>query len=276
MARSLLGSFVSGARQMLAVQLFVSVAAVGVAGWTLAVTNDVIRQRNALNERVIQLEQDMGARGIVPPAPVKPEETAPPAEQAYPELAPPPAAAPPEPAAPAPTRDAIPDARPQAPAAPQPETAPPRPTAAETLPFDPAQILREVFTPAPPLGLVVLHVRGETDAALAQRLAQELSAGANVRVEIETLAPGDPRQSGYAFFDGRQSRAAAALTQRFADIARAREIAPWAARLRGALLPAQAGQGADRLDIVLPPLEAQGPTLRFGPALRERLTRPPG
>jgi hypothetical protein len=68
------------------------------------------------------------------------------------------------------------------------------------------------------------------------------------------MPAGDTRQSGYSYFDGRQNRAAAALMQRFHDIARENEVAAWSAQLRGNALPAQGEYTADRMDVVLPPL----------------------
>src|SRR5574338_185062 len=68
MARSVLRSLVNGTRQLLTVQLFVGILAVALAGWTLAVTNTVIRDRDRLKDRVIQLEQAMASSGIVVPA----------------------------------------------------------------------------------------------------------------------------------------------------------------------------------------------------------------
>ena len=68
MARSLLEALVRGTRQMLTAQLIVSIGAVALAGWTLAITSDVIRERDQLRERVIQLETAMGAQGMVVPA----------------------------------------------------------------------------------------------------------------------------------------------------------------------------------------------------------------
>src|SRR5512145_1355085 len=67
MAQSLIGAFVSGARGLLSTQLFISVATVALAGWTLAITNQLIRERDLLQERVIQLEAAMAERGMVPP-----------------------------------------------------------------------------------------------------------------------------------------------------------------------------------------------------------------
>jgi hypothetical protein len=68
MARSMLRALVSGTRQMLGAQLFVSVLAIALAGWTLTVTNEVIGERDRLRERVVQLEGEFAARGIVVPS----------------------------------------------------------------------------------------------------------------------------------------------------------------------------------------------------------------
>lgn len=244
MADSLLRSFVSGTRAMLSAQLIVSVAAVGLAGWTLGVTNQLIRERDRLQERVIQLEETMAARGDIPPAPtavVEPvavqnadavypgsiesavapleEQGAPPAEAATP-------------AAPTPTR-----------------TQPP----AEAQ-RDLGSIVTGLFGPAPPLRTIVLHVRSREDARAASRIARALQEDEERRVLIDVMARGDPRQSGYAYFDGRQSRAAADMVARFHEAARSMEVAQWSAQLRGTALPAQGEYTADRLDIILPPL----------------------
>jgi hypothetical protein len=100
----------------------------------------------------------------------------------------------------------------------------------------------------------VLHVRSSEDARAASRIARALQANDDLRVLIDVMPAGDPRQSGYAYFDGRQSRAAADVVARFHEGARAMQIAQWSAQLRGTALPAQGEYGADRLDIVLPPL----------------------
>lgn len=288
MARSLLQSFVSGTRQMLAVQLFISVGTVALAGYTATVTNRAIQERNRLAERVIQLEQTLGEADIVPP----PEATTIPLDDAgiiYPpsvEQTPDASGAAPEdkpatdgPAEPPPatqteTRDPpadqAADAAPAEPAAPT--TEPAAPPA-----FDPAQLLRDLLTPPPPLRTLVLHVRDRADYDEAQLLQNRLS-GDSLNVSIDIMPPGDQRQSGYAYFHGRQSGPAAALVQRLQDTARGAEIAPWVAQLRGVALPASGEYTADRLDVVLPPLPApETPQLRFNPALRERaVERPPG
>ncbi len=146
MARSLLGSFVSGTRQVLFVQLFVSVGAVSLAGWTLAVTNDLIRERASLNDRVIQLEEELAKNNIVPPS-VRVTEATPDTQDAYP---PPTPEAPVEPAAPADGAQPVDETgRPVEPAPPPTETPGSRGEAsanranvAEAQPFNPATHLR--------------------------------------------------------------------------------------------------------------------------------------
>lgn len=281
MARSLLQSFVSGTRQMLAVQLFVSVSTVALAGYTAMVTNRAIGERNRLNERVIQLEQALGEADIVPPEAVT-IPTAPPTDTLYPpsldgatttvtpEQQPvedtttvqepaPPTTAPPvrEP----PTRDQSP-ATTTPPPTPLDEAKPETQTTPQAPAFDPGQLLRDLLTPPPPLRSVVLHVRAQDDVDEAQRVARALAANSNMAVTIDVMPAGDTRESGYAYFHGRQASAAANVVQRLQEAARAAEIAPWVAQLRGAALPANGEYTADRLDIVLPPLPAPRTTLR--------------
>ncbi len=222
MARSLVSSLLSGTRQMLATQLFVSVLAVALAGWTLAVTNEVIRERDRLRERVVQLEEELAARGIV--APSAPTVVSSPSSRGYPnEVGPV-------------LRQAGSDAE----AAPQSN-------------LDPRNILGDLFAPAPPLRTLVLHARSEPDGEAAQRIGGELGAD-DVRVIVNVMGPRDPQQAGYVYYDGRQSRAAAALVARFNDVARRAEIPRWSAQLRGQALPDEGEFSADRVDIVLPPL----------------------
>jgi hypothetical protein len=248
MAKSVLSSFVSGTRQVLFVQLFISVGAIGLAGWTLAVTNDLIRERDSLNERVIQLEEELARNDIVPPpTALTPETTAPP-QDAYP------------PSSPEPTpldETGKPVEEPTPPTEPNPgqrgEVDVQRPTQAEDRAFNPATI----FAAAPPLRTVVLHVRAQEDAPMAQRIAREMMAAGDVRVGVDVMPPRDPRDSGYAYFDGRQNRAASLIAQTFNDSARRYEVAPWAVQLRGVALPAQGEYTPDRMDIVLPPLPRQ-------------------
>ncbi len=280
MARSLLQSFVSGTRQMLAVQLFISVGTVALAGYTATVTNRAIQERNRLSERVIQLEQTLGEADIVPPEatsiPAQETETIypPSVEQAADDDKPGSnAPAEPPPATQTETRD--PPAGQAADAAPA--TEPAAPAAEPAAPaFDPAQLLRDLLTPPPPLRTLVLHVRDRADYDEAQLLQRQLNTD-SLSVSIDIMAPADQRQSGYAYFHGRQSGPAAQIVQRLQDAARGAEIAAWVAQLRGVALPASGEYTADRLDVVLPPLPAaETPQLRFNPALRERVTRPPG
>lgn len=226
MARSQLGAFVSGTRQMLTAQLIISVAAVALAGWTLGVTNELIRERDRLRERVIQLEETMAARGEMPPE--APAVVQRPPAQVYPG-----------------SIDAA--------------TAPPESSAggddaAQADRPDLSRIIGDLFVAPPPLHTVVLHVRGQSDQAYAQRLAEALMESEKVRAVVAVMPPGDGRASGYAYYDGRQSRAAAGMVQRFSDLARDHQIAPWSAQLRGTALPAQGEYSVTRLDIVLPPL----------------------
>jgi len=252
MANSLLHSFVSGTRAMLSAQLIVSVGAVALAGWTLGVTNELIRERDRLQERVIQLEETIAARGDIPPAPTAVVEpvTTPGADVVYPgslegavapaidaETAPVDAVT----AAPAPATDLRQAQRPA-------EVAPPQ--------RDLSSIVTGLFGPAPPLRTIVLHARSNQDARIASRIARALQEGGEVRVLIDVMPAGDQRQSGYAYFDGRQSRAAADVVARFHEAARSMQVAQWSAQLRGTALPAQGEYTADRLDIVLPPLPA--------------------
>jgi hypothetical protein len=276
MAGSLLQSFVSGTRQMLTAQLIVSVGAVSLAGWTLGVTNELIRERDRLRDRVIQLEQTMGGSGIVvPETPTFVDEVAAvPADTDYPEAvdvteveedgA--------ETADPA-QRDPVPGA-----AEPTPGQSADAPAATEPRAEQPdiGAILGSLFAPPPPLQTVVLHVRSEADRDEAIRVARELMAGGQVRVLVNVMPPRDPRQSGYAYYDGRQSRAAAAMVSRFHDISRQHQVAPWSAQLRGIALPSQGDYTAERLDLVLPPLpEANLQLQRIDPrALQRQSTAP--
>ena len=233
MARSLLGAFVSGARSLLSAQLFISVAAVALAGWTLAVTNQVMRERNLLQERVIQLEAAMAERGmVVPPTQTVVNAPAVDAGALYPV--------------------AVGEAALSA--ATESEDA--TDTAAQR---DIGQVIGELFAPAPPMRVVVLHVRSQADAEPARRIGAALAEEADVHVVINVLPARDPRQSGFTYFDGRQNRAAAALVTQFHDIARRDSLAPWSAQLRGAALPAQGEYTADRLDILLPALPPPPP-----------------
>lgn len=232
MAGSILRSFVSGTRQVLVAQLFVSVGAVALAGWTLGVTNELIRERDRLRERVIQLEEELGGRGIVVPSTPTVVDTAPPAaEDAYP------------------GEVGLGEQTPETPTEDQAEVTP---TPEDGASF--GQIITDLLAPPPPLRTVVLHARNEQDGALARRLAERLAQAGDLRVVVDVLSPRTQQQSGYAYYDGRQSSAAAALVAQFNDVAREHQIAPWSAQLRGTALPEQGEYTADRMDIVLPPL----------------------
>ena len=221
MARSLLSSLVSGTRQLLWLQLFVALGAVALTGWTLDITTDLVRERNRLRDRIIQLEETMAGRGmIVPAAPARAETQS--SVNAYPPSLTPPSQA---------------------------------PTDGARM-FNPGQVLGDLFAPPPPLRTITLHVRADADAATAEQIATELADTNWLRVSVAVIAPRDGRPSGYWYFDGRQSQDAATLVARFNDAARSYDIAPWSAQLRGTALPARGEYGAGRLDLVLPPLPA--------------------
>lgn len=247
MARSLLKSLVAGTRQMLAVQVFVGVLAVALAGWTLGVTSDLVRERARLRDRVIQLEQTLAERGIVVPAPPNVVETAPPTQDpnAYPGAM----------GALAQSEDAAPTETTSVEISPQGATVADAESNARSL----QRVIGDLFAPPPPMRLVVLHLRATTDAPQARTIAEALVREGGVRVIIDVMSPRDPRQSGYIYFDGRQSRAAAAMVTQFHELARTQQIAEWSAQLRGVALPAQGEYSADRLDIVLPPLPPPPP-----------------
>lgn len=268
MARSLLGSFVSGTRAVLSLQLFVSIGAVALAGWTLAVTNDVIRDRDRLRERVIQLEETMASRGIVVPSTPAVVAT-PPEATAYP-----------DPIGPI---DEVPEGRiidadtppdegreSEPPA--EDSTRPSRDAAAAPAARDRdlGAVLGQLFNPAQPLRTVVLHIRAREDAVAARQIARAIASD-NVRVIIDVMQTRDGRQSGYTYYDGRQSGAAAEVVTRLHEAARELQIAPWSAQLRGVALPAQGEYTGDRLDIVLPPLPAPAPQVqRLDPRVLEQ------
>ncbi|MBL8542340.1 MAG: hypothetical protein JNJ63_00890 [Hyphomonadaceae bacterium] len=231
MKRSLLSALVAGTRSMLAVQLLVAIFAVALAGWTLGVTSNLMRERDRLRERVIQLEQTMADRGIVAPAPPAVVADARSSEALYPDLA---------------ANAASVDG--SAATAPAPEGIP----QVATREF--SRIIGDLFAPAPALQTIVLHVRAAADADQARALGQQLQESSGVRVLINVMAPADQRASGYSYYDGRQNSAAAGLVTRFHDAAREAQIAVWSAQLRGVALPAKRGFSAARLDIVLPPL----------------------
>lgn len=221
MATSLLQAFVTGTRAMLTAQLIVAVAGVALAGWTLGVTNQLIRERDRLQERVIQLEEAIAARGDIPPAPTAVVER----------IA---------------TRDAdivYPGALSNGGVA----STEPRPDS------ELSSAVSALFAPPPVLRTVVLHVRAQSDVDEATRIGDVMQRQ-NLHVIVNVAGDGDQRPAGYAYFDGRQSRTASETVARFHEIAREQQIAQWAAQLRGTALPAQGEYTADRIDITLPAL----------------------
>ena len=242
MARSLLSTFVSSTRALLVAQLIACIGAVALAGWTLGVTNQVLRERNRLQERVIQLEEAMAASGVIPPS----TQT----DEAYP--------------------SSIANAR--ALSEEQTEESGDIVAAADA-PQNIGSVINSLFGPAPPLSTVVLHIRSQADFAAAETIARALQ-DEEVRVLINVMSTGDQRQSGYAYFDGRQSRAAADIVARFHDAAREQQVAPWSAQLRGTALPARDEYTADRLDIVLPPLPPPPPPVDPDPTAATAAPQP--
>jgi hypothetical protein len=114
-------------------------------------------------------------------------------------------------------------------------------------------VITSLFGPAPKLSTIVLHVSTAADFEAAERLARELQAD-DVSILVKVSDARGQRPAGYAYYDGRQSRAAADTVARLHAAARAAQIAAWSAQLRGTALPAREEYTADRLDIVLPPL----------------------
>jgi hypothetical protein len=236
MARSLLQDFVNGARQMLSVQLFLSIVVIALAGWTLSITNQAIRERDALRDRVVQLEQIMASRGEIPPEP--PAAVITPVGQ------------------PGPYPGTIREAREVAGLA----------TTAPTSDQDGiSDMLSALFSPAPPISTIVLHVRNEADRASAEDIARALHDTAQVRTAVRVAPQADASTPAYVYFDGRQNRAAADLVNRFHDISRDRQIAVWSAQIQGVALPARGEYAADRLDIVLPALPAPASVTAVAP-----------
>lgn len=219
MARqSVENTFSGAARSLLAVQLFVSVLAIALAAWTMAVTADIMRERDSLRERVIQLEAELAARGVVVPEEV-------------------------------------------------PTVVGATAQGAAVYPGSVAALsdrqgdqgfgafLGEILAPVQPLSVVVLHARAE-NADVARKIAVTLTQSQDAVVLVNTLNERSARPPGYVYYDGRQSRAAAAIVARFHDAAREAGAAAWSAQLRGEALPADGEYTSDRLDIVLPPLPA--------------------
>lgn len=246
MARSVLRSLVNGTRQLLTVQLFVAIITVALAGWTLAVTNTVIRDRDRLRDRVIQLEQAMASGGMVVPAtPVLVDQPVSVGDaNAYPgEIG----------------LTANGEVRGQRATEVTSNNASRARPATQDVGANFSRVLSDLFAPPPPLHVAVLHVHSEAEANAARLVAENLVRAAHVRVIINVLPVRDPHEAGYAYFDGRQSAAAAALVGQFNDAARQWEIAPWSAQLRGTALPAQGEYRSDRVDLVLPPLPPPPP-----------------
>lgn len=219
MAKSLLSGFVSSTRALLIAQLIACVGAVALAGWTLSVTNQVLRERNRLQERVIQLEEAMASSGVIPPTPTAVVSTTSRGDTVYP--------------------GSLEGAR-----------------SAGDSEQNIGSVINNLFGPAPPISVVVLHVRAESDRPAAMSIAAALGLG---EAHVNVMTASDQRPSGYVYFDGRQSRAAAEIVARFHDAAREQHVAQWSAQLRGTALPARDEYTADRLDIVLPPLPPPPP-----------------
>jgi hypothetical protein len=213
----------AGARQMLAVQLVIAVLAVALAGWTLGVTNDLIRERDRLRTRNAQLEEALVTNDVVVPSAANVVERS----------------------APQRSSDAYP-----------PSISGNAQAVEARQPFNPGQIIGDLFTPAPPMRLIVLHARGEADARVAEEMARAFAQVSDIEVRVSIIAARDQRASGYTYFDGRQSCVAASLMQNFYDLARRDEVAQWSAQMRGLALPAQGEYAADRMDIILPSLPA--------------------
>lgn len=75
--KPLLQSLIGGVRRILALQVLLSIFVVALATWTLAVTIGVMRERDRLNDRVIQLGEALASRNIVVPPPQPIVEAAP-------------------------------------------------------------------------------------------------------------------------------------------------------------------------------------------------------
>jgi|SRR5690606_873467 len=250
MAKSLLSTFVSSTRALLVAQLIACIGAVALAGWTLGVTNQVLRERNRLQERVIQLEEAMAASGVIPPPPTAVVAPSTQTDEAYPSSI-------------ANARDLSEEQTDESGDI----------VAAADAPQNIGSVITSLFGPAPPLSTVVLHIRSQSDFAAAETIARALQSE-GTRVLINVMSTGDQRQSGYAYFDGRQSRAAADVVARFHDAAREQQVAPWSAQLRGTALPARDEYTADRLDIVLPPLPPPPPPVDPDPTAATAAPQP--
>lgn len=62
-----LQTLISGTRRVLTLQVLLSIFAIALAGWTLAITTELLRERERLTDRVIQLEETLASRNIVVP-----------------------------------------------------------------------------------------------------------------------------------------------------------------------------------------------------------------
>lgn len=242
MTRPLLNRFVRGARQVLALQLLLAIGLVAIAGWTLGVTSELMRERESMRSRIAQLEETLVGHDIVVPstATVVESTAAQRARDVYP------------PAAPAEAQIA----------------------ASEDSAFNPTQIIGDLFTPPPAMRVVIVHVRNAAEARIAAQLTAELARNASVEAFVSIMPAREQRPAGYSYFDGRQSGAAAALLQIFHETARRIGVAPWSAQLRGVALPAQGQYTPDRLDIVLPAL-SPAQTQRLDPAPPEPVVDTP-
>lgn len=217
--RSLLRSLVNGARRILVLQVLLSVIAIALTGWTIETVSNALSERARLVDRVIQLEETLAKNDIVAPPPAPVLIEA---EPAYP---------------------------------PAFQGAP----AASASRFDPRRAIADLFSPPPPISVVVVHVRSDDDLMRAQRLVAGVDAAAMKQASVLLMPPGDVRTPGYFYFDGRQSAAAAALIADFNDAARRAGLAPWSAQLRGVALPARGEFAAERLDVILPALPPPPP-----------------
>ena len=198
MADGLLQRFVRGVRQVVALQLIIALFAVALAGWTLGVTGELMRERESLRARVAQLEETLVSNDVVVPSAANVLET--PMQRA---------------------RNAYPPAAPAGA-----ELGVVAESEASAL-----RIISDLFTPAPAMAVVIVHVRNDAEARIAAPIAELFAQQSSLRVLISIMPPRDPRGPGYFYFDGRQSGAAAALMQSFHDIARGAEVAPWSAQV---------------------------------------------
>ncbi|HRO03562.1 MAG TPA: hypothetical protein PLS69_08170, partial [Terricaulis sp.] len=208
----MLQRFVRGVRQVVVLQLIIALIAVALAGWTLGLTGELMRERESLRARVGQLEETLVSNDIVVPSAANVVET--PTQRA---------------------RTAYP---------------PPAPAGAElgaaASEASALRIISDLFTPAPAMAVVIVHVRNDAEARIVAPIAEDLARASGLQVLVSIMTARNQLGPGYFYFDGRQSAPAAALMQRFHEAARGQEVAPWSAQLRGVALPAQGEYGADR------------------------------